>query len=127
MKIAAIATAATLLAATSASAIELGNTGISIGAELDTYWDVDGEHIDSVLTPKLGYSIYGFDMSASTDLNVVQADTIVIGDQFDTLPVLDLGASYSILGGGAKAYGEVDFNLEDTEWTGAKVGVAFSF
>ena len=127
MKIAAIATAATLLAATSASAIDIGNTGISVGAELDTYWDFDGEHIDSVLTPKVGYSLYGFDLSASTDLNVVQADTIVIGDQFDTLPVLDLGASYSILNGGAKAYGEVDFDLEQSDWTGAKVGVSFSF
>lgn len=127
MKISAIAAAATILAATSAHAIELGSTGVSIGGELDTFYDVDGEHIDSVFTPKLGYSMYGIALSASTDLNIVEADQIVIGDQFDKLPVMELGASYSILNGAAKAYGEVDFDVEESDWTGAKVGVSFNF
>lgn len=127
MKIAAIATAATIFAATSVHAIDIGNTGVSLGAKVDAYYDVDGEHFDSVLTPSFGYSAWGIDLSASTDLNIVTADTIVFQDAFDTLPVLDLGASYSILNGSATAYGNIDFNLEDSEFTGGKVGVSFAF
>jgi hypothetical protein len=127
MKIAAIATAALLFGASSAQAIDIGNTGINIGAKLDSYYDVDGEHFDSVLTPSLGYAMWGISLSASTDLNVVTADTIVMQDAFDTLPMIDIGASYSILNGSATAYGNIDWDLEASDFSGAKVGLSFAF
>ncbi len=65
MKIAAIAatvTALTLAACggTQAEAAEIGNTGISIGAELDNRYNVDAEALTVTLTPEVGYNIAGF-------------------------------------------------------------------
>jgi len=124
MKIAAFAAAATIAATTAVSAAEIGATGISIGAELDTYYDIDGENFNSVLSPELGYSAWGAKFTASTDLNLVTADEITVTDMFDA-PVFSLGAEYG-LGMGATVYGEVDVDT-DLETSGARAGISFKF
>jgi hypothetical protein len=112
----------------SAMAAPLGNTGINIGMALDSYWDVDAESFQSTLTPTLGYDWLGFNLSATTDLAIVKNDTIVAMDMFDTLPVVDLGASYTLGSGlAATAYGAMEFDLDATEFSGAKVGVKIEF
>ena len=125
MKIAAIAVAATI-AATTASAAQLGATGISIGAELDTYYDFDAEATQSVLTPTVGFAAAGVDFSASTDLTLIENDSL----KFDTMldnPVITLGAGYTLnMGVAARAYGEVDID-QDFDTSGAKAGIKFSF
>lgn len=125
MKLAAIIATATILSASAASAMDLGNTGIALGAEVDTNYDFDADSIQSVLSPELAYSNWGATFTVGTDLNLVTNDTIVVMDAFDA-PVIDLGAEY-VLGFGAKAYGGVNYDVDGSAFSGAKVGVAFAF
>ena len=67
MKIAAIAAAALITSTAAVSAAEIGNTGISIGAELDNRYNVDAEALTVTLTPEVGYDIAGFGLSAEMD------------------------------------------------------------
>jgi len=125
MKLAAIIATATILSASAASAMDLGNTGIALGAEVDANYDFDADGIQSVLSPELAYSNWGTTFTVGTDINLVTNDTIVIMDAFDA-PVIDLGAEYA-LGLGAKAYGAVNFDVDGNDFSGAKVGVSFAF
>ena len=124
MKIAAIAVAATI-AATSASAAELGATGISLGAELDSAYNVDQENMKETLTPTLGYKAWGADFSLSSDLAIYD-DEFVAGD---TKPTLDFGAEYgmSVFGLNSTAYVETGYDLEEKKMGDVIVGAKFSF
>lgn len=127
MKIAAIV-AATMITATAASAAEIGATGISIGAEVDTYWEKDADAVQSVLTPELGYKAMGIDFTASTDLNLITDGQVVAQDMFDDKPVLSFGAGYTVnMGVAARVYGEVDVDTDGFDTSGAKVGLSFKF
>lgn len=127
MKLAAIIATATILSASAASAMDLGNTGIALGAEIDTYYDYDADGVQSVLSPELAYSNWGTTFTVGTDLSIVSDNTIVAMDAFDA-PVIDLGAEYSNgLPLGAKAYGAIDYDVNSNDFSGAKVGVSFSF
>lgn len=122
-------TAAALLTATAVSAAEIGNTGISVGAELDTYYDFDAEGTMSVFTPTVGYNAWGVDLYATTDLSVVDNNTIVVDKMFNDV-VLEFGAGYTLGQMGpasATAYGEVFYDVDGGDTTGAKVGVKFAF
>ena len=126
MKTLALAAAA-LLTATAVSAAEIGNTGISIGAELDTYYDFDAESMQSILTPTVGYSAWGLDFTAETELTMIENNTIVANKAFDDA-IIELQAGYTLGSAfSARAYGGIDFDVNATEFTGAKVGVAFEF
>ena len=125
MKLAAIIATATILSASAASAMDLGNTGIALGAEVDTNYDFDADGIQSVLSPELAYSNWGATFTVGTDFDLVTNDTIVVMDAFDA-PVIDLGAEYA-LGFGAKAYGGVNYDVDGNAFSGAKVGVSFAF
>jgi hypothetical protein len=124
MKFAAIAVAA-MITATSASAAELGATGISIGAELDTFYDFDTEGVGSVVTPEVGYTMMGVSLTASTDLALIEGDKVVAKDMLDA-PIVSFGAEYTM--GVANLYGEVDVDVtNDFDTSAAKVGVSFKF
>lgn len=125
MKLAAIIATATILSASAASAMDLGNTGIALGAEVDTNYDFDADGIQSVLSPELAYSNWGATFTVGTDFDLVTDDTIVVMDAFDA-PAIDLGAEY-VLGFGAKAYGAVNYDVDGNDFSGAKVGVSFAF
>lgn len=132
MKIAAIAatvTALTLAACggTQAEAAEIGNTGISIGAELDNRYNVDAEALTVTLTPEIGYNIAGFGLSASTDLELANNDGFTLNN--DDLPTLDFGAEYglSMWGLGATAYAETGYDLEAEDMSDVEVGISFKF
>ena len=126
MKIAAIAAAA-LITATAASAADIGNTGISLGAELDSRYNVDAEALTITLTPEVGYSIAGFGLSASTDLLLANNDGLTANK--DKLPTLDFGAEYGLnmWGLGATAYAETGYDLEAEDMSDVEVGVKFKF
>ena len=126
MKIAALATAATI-AATSVSAMDLGSTGLTLNTEIDASWDLDADDNNLLITlePDLGYAWMGVNLTAGLDLNVYKDQEFVLGDQFDALEI-DLGASYMIMNG-LKAYGETTWDVEASEIEETKVGVAFTF
>ena len=124
MRIAVIATAAAL-AATSASAIELGATGISLGAELDTAYNVDKENMNITLTPELGYARWGTEFSVGADLELYD-DEFVAGD---VLPTIDFGASYGLelYGFESEVYVETSYDLELEDMGDVVVGTTFKF
>lgn len=126
MKTLGLALAATMITS-AAMAGEIGETGIWLGASVDTYYDYDAAAMSSVLTPALDYNWNGVDLSVSTDLALVTANDVVIEDAFDDVTIA-LGASYAI-GVNAVAYGDVDvaYAAGSAVWSGARVGVEFSF
>lgn len=126
MKTLGLALAATMITS-AAMAGEIGETGVWLGASVDTYYDYDTDAVNSVLTPSLDYNWNGVDLAVSTDLALVTANDVVIENAFDDVTV-DLGASYAI-GVNAVAYGDVNVAWAGSSavWSGARVGVEFSF
>lgn len=130
MKIAAIAVASALAlaacAGTEAEAAEIGNTGISIGAELDNRYNVDQEQMTTTLTPSAGYNIAGFGLSAEMDFVLYDNDFTLNNDE---LPTLDFGAEYGMTLGGLNAtiYGETGYDLEVEDMQDVEVGISFKF
>ena len=125
MKFAALATVA-MITATSVTAAEIGATGISIGAELDNNYNVDTEDFTITLTPEVGYAWNGFDFSASTDLSVLENDTVTFADE---MPTLDFEVEYGIQLWmlDATLYGETGYDLELEDMADVEMGMRFSF
>lgn len=126
MKITVIAALAALATATTVSAAEIGNTGISIGAELDNRYNVDQEKMTTTLTPEVGYSIAGFGLSAEMDF-VLYDDGFTLNN--DELPTIDFGAEYGLELGGltSTVYAETGYNLETEDMSDVEVGISFKF
>lgn len=120
MKIAAIAAAATLVA-TSASAIELGNTGVGIGGKFDTKYDTGTEEFAMEFVPKASFTNWGVDFAASTTFDILE-----LNSDDDIFKGVDLEAGYTIGGTGLRAYGEIGTDA-DFEFGDATVGVSFEF
>ena len=125
MKIAAIAAAA-MITATAASAADIGNTGISIGAELDNRYNVDQEALTVTLTPEVGYTAWGVGLTASTDLLLADNDGFALDDE---LPTLDFGAEYGLTVWGltSTVYAETGYDLELEDMSDVEVGLSFKF
>lgn len=122
-----MAAAASIMAVSAASAAEIGNTGINVGAELDTYWEEETDNIQSILTPSVGYSKWGIDFTGSTDLQLVTNDQITLEDAFD-VDVLEFEAGYTLgTALAARAYVGTDFSVKDTEFSGMKAGISIKF
>ena len=126
MKIAAIAAAALITSTAAVSAAEIGNTGISIGAELDNRYNVDQEQMTTTLTPSAGYNIAGFGLSAEMDFVLYDNEFTLNNDE---LPTLDFGAEYGMTLGGLNAtvYGETGYDLEAEDMSDVEVGISFKF
>jgi hypothetical protein len=118
----AIATAAALLVATSASAIELGIAGLTVGTTTTAEYNVDAENMTLTLEPEVGYAFAGIDFTAGTEISIYN-DDFVLGDE---MPTLDFKAAKSIWDN-LEVYGEVGFDLEAEERTDLTVGASFSF
>lgn len=127
MKLVALSAAALLATTVAASAAEIGNTGISVGAELDNRYNTDAEKLTMTLTPEVGYSRWGFDFDASTDLTLYNGDEFSLNE--DKLPTLDLGAAYglSLWGLNSEAYVETGYDFETSDMSDVEVGISFSF
>jgi len=124
MKIAAIA-AATMVtlaacAGTEAEAVELGNTGVSLGGKFDTKYDTGAEEFAMEFVPKAGINRWGVDFEASTTFDVLGLN------EDDVFKGIDLEAGYTIGNTGLRAYGEIGTDA-DFEFGDATVGVSFEF
>jgi len=118
----AIATAAAVLAATSASAIELGIGGLTAGATTTAEYNVDAENMSLTVEPEVGYAFAGMDFTASTEISVYD-DEFVLGD---TMPTLDFKAARQIWDN-LELYGEIGYDFETEERTDLTVGASFEF
>lgn len=122
MKFAAL-TAAALLAATSAQAIDLGATGLSLGVDTTAEYNIDAENMTLTTTPELGYNMYGFvNLTVGADIAIYD-DEFVMGDE---LPTLDFGAS-TLIRENLELYLETGYDLEAEDMSDVVVGATFSF
>ena len=126
MKFLVVTTAAMLAATSAAQALEIGSTGISVGAELDAYYDVDKESTQMTLTPELGYSYGNILFSLETELDVISNDTLQFEEMFDD-PVLTFETEYHLWGPNAKLYGETNWDIDERDLSDGQVGVKFKF
>jgi opacity protein-like surface antigen len=122
MKLAAI-TAATLLAsATTIQAMDIGSTGISVGAKTVAEYNVDAENMTLEVTPSMTYSLYGTDVKLSSDLMVYNDDFVFM----DVNPILDFKVGYDVWDH-AEVYVETGYDLELEDRIDVVVGMSFSF
>ena len=124
MKLAAFTTAA-LLAASAASAAEIGNTGLLLNTNAVAEYTVNAGDMSVVVTPEIGYTNWGFIFAASTDV-VVYDNELVLMDAFGSLPVIDLSASYG-LNDMATAYVKSSWDLDSMKMGEITLGVSFAF
>ena len=120
MKNLAIVAAAGIFAATSASAIDLGATGVSIGATVDANYTTGVDTYAVDFTPSAGYNAFCIGLGVETTFDVFKFNE---GDVFKGL---DFDASYSLGATGASVYGEVGTDA-DFEFGDVTVGAKFSF
>jgi len=122
MKNIAIAAVIAAGTATSASAFELGATGLSLNTEVVGEYNVDAENMLMTVEPTLGYTFASIDFTAGA-LMPIYNDEIVVGDE---LPTLDFRAG-KVIATGLEVYGEVGYDLEAEERTDVVLGVSFNF
>jgi opacity protein-like surface antigen len=115
MKTFALATITAFTFATAASAAELGNTGISLNAEGEVYYDFDAEDFAATLTPSLGYSFGVIDLTAETEFNLRDIEFTGI----EWTAEYELNTNASIFG---RISSDADF-----DFSGVQAGLSFSF
>lgn len=116
-------TAAALLLATSASAMDLG-MGLSLNTEVTAEYAVDAEKL-TLTTPELGYTLSGFDITASTELAIYNGE-FVVEDTFSTLPTIDFTVEREVMNG-LTAYVETSYDLDAGERGEITLGTTFAF
>ena len=114
--------AAAMVAATSATAMDLGN-GLSIGGEVETSWTpaADTDAFGLEFTPEAAITIDGLKLSAETTFDMLELNN----DAVDTFTGLDFEATYSVTGN-LTAFGEVSTDA-DMEFGDITVGTRFAF
>jgi len=130
MKFAAIAAAA-LVTATSVSANEIGGTGITWGVETEAAFTINDAAGNSVedfgvkLTPEIGYTMFGIDLTADMDLPVYNNEEFKLDTAFDNTKI-NLGATYEVFGG-VELFGETTWDVDASDNVSTKVGATFAF
>jgi len=130
MKIAAI-TAAALITATTVSANEIGATGITWGFETEAAYtlnDAAGNDVEDFgvkITPEIGYTMFGVDLTADMDIAVYNNEEFKLDQAFDN-PKINLGASYELFNG-LELFGETTWDVDGEDAVGTKVGATFAF
>ena len=130
MKFAAI-TAAALLTATSISANEIGETGITWGVESEAAYTIndaagnDVEDFGVKVTPEVGYTMFGVGLTADMDLPVYNNEEFKVDKMFDN-PKINFGATYEVFGG-VELFGETTWDIDAEDAVSSKVGATFSF
>ena len=119
MKLAVLATAATLLVATQASAVDLGN-GLSAGAEIDMNYTTGVETWALEATPEVGLALMGAELSVGSTFDLMKLN------ESDVFKGVDFEVEYPIGLTGLEAYGKVSTD-SDFEFGDIKIGASFKF
>ena len=114
--------AAAMVAATSASAFDLGN-GLSIGGEVETSWtpQADTDAFGLEFTPEAAITFQGLTLSADTTIDMLELNN----DAVETFTGLDFEATYSVTGN-LTAFGEVSADA-DMEFGDITIGTRLNF
>jgi hypothetical protein len=121
MKNILLATAVFFGAASAASAFELGNTGISLGGELETSYNFGTEDFGVLLTPEAGFEYDILAVTVSTDLNLADFNS----DVTENFQGLDFEAVLTV-NDYLNAYGEISTDA-DFEFGDLVIGTRLSF
>jgi len=118
MKTLTISTVAALSFATAASAAPIGDTGFSAGAEADAHYDLTISDWNTTITPYVGYTIGGIDLTAETEIDMQE----LTGSAFQGL---QLTAEVPFA---PNTTGYVEYDTDDNfSRTKATVGFRFKF
>ena len=118
MKNILLATAVFFGAASAASAFELGNTGVSLGGEVDLNYTTGVETYAMDLTSTASFSMWGVYLGAETTWDLLDLND---GDLFTGI---DFDAAYQY--GPVELYGEVSTD-DDFEFGDVTIGTRFAF
>jgi len=128
-----IATAiATTTFATSASALDLPVPGLALNTDAKVEYKVDAETTAATLAPELSYIpsfVDGVELTGGTTLSVWDNDGgFTLGDEFDTLPTLDLGVTYApVMMENMEFEVGTSYDLEEKERGEVTMSATFSF
>ena len=89
---------AVAMAATSATAADLGN-GLALNTEVEATYNVDASTTVATINPEFAYSgVNALTLTAGTTLTAYDntGATFNLTDEFDHLPVLEFGAAYAV-------------------------------
>ncbi len=85
------------MAATSATAMDLGTSGLTLNTDVVAKHLVDAGTTVATINPELGYNFGLADFTVGTKLNLWDnANAITLDDEFDHLPVFDFGITYAL-------------------------------
>jgi|TARA_B110000495_G_C22587548_1_gene352392 hypothetical protein len=85
------------MAATSATAMDLGTSGLTLNTDVVAKHLVDAGTTAATINPELGYNFGPADFTVGTKLNLWDnANAITLDDEFDHLPVFDFGITYAL-------------------------------
>jgi hypothetical protein len=119
MKNILLATAVFFGAASAASAFELGNTGVSLGGEVDLNYTTGVETYAMDLTSTASFSMWGVYLGAETTFDLLNLNN---GNQFTGV---DFDAAYQV-NNLIEVYGEVSTD-DDFEFGDVTIGTRFAF
>ena len=112
--------AAAMVAATSATAMDLGN-GLSLGGEVETSYTTGVGDYNILFTPEAGFTAGDFAFTVETEIDMLELNN----DAVDNFQGLDLEATYSI-NSHLEAFGEVSTD-KDIKFGDVTVGTRLSF
>ena len=103
------------MAATSATAMDLGTSGLTLNTDVVAKHLVDAGTTVATINPELGYNFGLADFTVGTKLNLWDnANAITLDDEFDHLPVFDFGITYDLQDNLAlEAITSYDFEAEE--------------
>jgi hypothetical protein len=119
MKNILLATTVLFAAASAASAFELGNTGVSLGGEVDFNYTTGVETTAMDITSSASFAKWGVFFGAETTFDLLDVDEVD-----DLFTGIDFDAAYAY--GALEVYGEVSTDA-DFEFGDVTIGTRLSF
>ena len=118
---------AVAMAATSATAMDLGMTGLTLNTDVVAEHKFDAETTTMTVNPELGYAVGSANFTMGTLLSVWDdTNSFTLDDEFDHAPTLDFGVVYPVMGNVEFEAGTTyDFEAEERGELSAKFTFSF--
>ena len=118
---------AVAMAATSATAMDLGTTGLTLNTDVVAEHKFDAETTTMTINPELGYNFGSANFTMGTLLSVWDnTNSLTIDDEFNHMPTLDFGVTYPVAGNAEFELG-TSYDLEAEARGELSAKLTFSF
>lgn len=115
------------MAATSATAMDLGTTGLTLNTDVVAEHKFDAEATTMTINPELGYNLGSAEFTMGTLLSVWDdTNSFTLDDEFDHMPKIDFGVIYPVSGNTEFELG-TSYDLEAEERGEISAKFTFSF